>query len=138
MLVMRKMTTMYLTKTDSRGPYIFSLHGTGIIGEAVRTGRRGVVGLGHWPSHSWGRTGLHINDNNQDWQPTEVAGEIKVHNKTFEEEESISADSGNRWGKIEKLSLDSHVVPSSSDAMQQHKCKDIFEIFKLFLTPDII
>jgi len=28
-----------------RGSYIFSLHAIGIIGEAVRPGRRGVVGL---------------------------------------------------------------------------------------------
>ena len=74
----------------------------------------------------------------QDWQPTEVAGKIEVYNNSFEEEESISADSGNRWRKIEKLSRDSHVVPSSSDAMRQHKYKDLFEIFDIFLTPDII
>ena len=48
----------------SRGPYIFSLHATGIIGDAVRTGRRGVVGLGHWPSHFWTRIGLNNNSNN--------------------------------------------------------------------------
>ena len=74
----------------------------------------------------------------QDWQPTEVAGEIEVHNNSFDEEESICADSGKRWRKNEELSLVSHVVPSPSDAMQQHANKDIYEIFELFLTPEII
>ena len=47
----------------SRGPYIFSLHATGILGEAVRTRRRGVVGLGLLPSHSLRRTGQYNNNN---------------------------------------------------------------------------
>ena len=42
---------------------MFSLHDTGILGEAVRTGRRGIVGLGLWLSHSWRRTGQYNNNN---------------------------------------------------------------------------
>ena len=45
----------------SRGPRISSSHANGIIGEAVRPGLRGVLGLGHRPSHSWRCTGLHNN-----------------------------------------------------------------------------
>ena len=41
-------------------------------------------------------------------------------------------------GKNEHLSLDPHTVPSPSDVMQQHEWKDVFEIFELFLTPDIV
>ena len=40
--------------------------------------------------------------------------------------------------KKEHLSLDPHEAPSSSDNIQQHVGKDSFEIFLLFLSPEII
>jgi len=76
----------------------------------------------------------------QEWQPTEVAGEIEVHNhdNSFDDEDCIAADSAHRWRKNERLSLDTHIVPSPSDVCKQHEGKDAFEIFELFLTRDII
>jgi len=46
----------------SRGPYNFPVHATGIQGEAMCTERRGDVGLGLWPSHSWRRTRQYNNN----------------------------------------------------------------------------
>jgi len=47
----------------SRGPYIFPIHATVILGGAMCAGRCGDVGLVLWPNHSWRRTGQYSNNN---------------------------------------------------------------------------
>ncbi|XP_042218742.1 piggyBac transposable element-derived protein 3-like [Homarus americanus] len=76
----------------------------------------------------------------QDYVPEEVSGELEVHDNTAEDEEesngNIEAGARGRWRKKENVSFGPHSIPPS--VTDVHLGKEMFEIFKLFFTDEII
>ena len=75
------------------------------------------------------------------WIPNEVSGEVEVHEQV-EEEDTVDEDheaeycDSQRWRRGERLSLQSHSLPSS---LGEDLCgKEPYEIFKMFFGPDMI
>ena len=71
-------------------------------------------------------------------QDCRLLEKVEIHDISTESKYCIITDASPRWRKKEHLSLGPHKAPSSSDNIQQHVGKNSFEIFSLFLTPEII
>ncbi|KAK3889949.1 hypothetical protein Pcinc_006101 [Petrolisthes cinctipes] len=74
----------------------------------------------------------------KDLIPKEVSGEVEVHEEVEEEDAADVTDNQEtqRWRRVERLSLQSHKVPSKTG--ENHCGKEPYEIFKVFFGREII
>lgn len=76
----------------------------------------------------------------QNAMPDEVSGELEVHDNMVDEEDESEtnreAGTKGRWRKKENISLGPHSIPSGFGDV--HLGKDMFEIYKLFFTDEMI
>ncbi|XP_064083929.1 piggyBac transposable element-derived protein 3-like [Macrobrachium nipponense] len=77
----------------------------------------------------------------KDYMPEEVRGEVEVYieSESSDSEEEQCPDvpcRDRKWRKKENLSLGTHSIPSPTAG--EHAAKDIYDIFKLFFTDEMV